>query len=395
METNIVEYHLEVSAFGWEISPGKTINAWGFNKQVPGPELRANVGDTVVVKVTNNLNEPTTIHWHGIRLEAGMDGTDAVQKPISPGETFEYRFVAPDAGTFWYHSHSNETEQMERGMYGALVVEESTEIITDAERLFMIDDMKLDVKRTFTKPRWFVPRVVERHDGRQGDTLLINGKENPIVQMFAGHRERWRFINASSARYFVLSLAGKEFSIIATDGGLLESPRRVTSLLITPGERFDIIAGPFEEGEEFSMESLRYNRMTFLKPKRETFATIRIGRTAPSIAHVPDILRTIPRLATADAEINRRVVLSVGPSLKNGMDFLVNGSTHVNDKPVKVGELQVWEVVNASLYGPPISFARFLFPGDRRRWNKACFHCVERYYQLEAQEQSKDRMDAR
>jgi FtsP/CotA-like multicopper oxidase with cupredoxin domain len=114
--SKIVEYHLEASAFSWEISSGKSIEAWGFNKQVPGPELRANVGDTVIVKLTNNLSEPTTIHWHGIRLAAGMDGTDVVQKPVSPGETFEYRFVVPDAGTFWYHSHANETVQMERGM---------------------------------------------------------------------------------------------------------------------------------------------------------------------------------------------------------------------------------------------------------------------------------------
>ncbi len=357
-----VEYHLEASTFSWEISSGKSIEAWGFNKQVPGPELRANVGDTVIVKLTNNLNEQTTIHWHGIRLAAGMDGTDAVQKPVAPGETFEYRFVVPDAGTFWYHSHANETVQMERGMYGALIVEDSTEeIMTDAERVFIIDDMKIDAEGAFTKPRWFFPRVVERHDGRQGDTLLINGKENPTIQMFAGHQERWRFINASSARYFVLNLAGREFSIVGTDGGLLESPRPVRSQLITPGERFDIIVGPFEEGDVFSLESLPYNRMTFLRPRREKFATIRVGRPAPSVAHVPDTLRTIVQLTASDTEINRRVVLSVGPSLKDGMDFLMNGSVHVNDKPVKVGELQVWEVVNASLMDHPFHLHGFFF----------------------------------
>lgn len=364
MKTNpkVIEYHLEVSAFRWEISKGKSIEAWGFNKQVPGPELRANVGDTLVVKLTNNLNEPTTIHWHGIRLAAAMDGTYSVQKPISPGETFEYRFVVPDAGTFWYHSHSNETVQMERGMYGALIVEDSTEsIVTDGEQVFMIDDMKLDAKGAFTLPRWYIPRVVERHDGRQGDTLLINGKENPTIRIAAGQRERWRFINASSARYFYLNLSGREFSIVGTDGGLLESPRPVRSQLITPGERYDIIVGPFEEGAEFALESLSYNRITFLKPKPEKFATIRVGRPAPSISHVAHTLRTIEQLAPPHAEISRRVVLSVGPSLKNGMDFLINGSIHVNDKAVKVGELQVWEIVNASLMDHPFHLHGFFF----------------------------------
>lgn len=357
-----VEYRLEASAFSWEISSGKSIEAWGFNKQVPGPELRANAGDTMVVKLTNHLNEPTTIHWHGIRLDAGMDGTDAVQRPVLPGETFEYRFVVPDAGTFWYHSHANETEQMERGMYGALIVEDPEDvIIADVERVIVIDDMKLDEQGAFKKPRWFVPRIVERHDGRQGETLLINGRENPVIQMFSGHRERWRFINASSARYFVLDLGGREFDIVGTDGGLLESPRRVKSQLMTPGERFEIIVGPFEEGTVLSMESLPYNRMTFLKPKRETFATIRVGRVATSVAHVPEALRIIEPLAAPHAEVSRRIVLSVGPSLKDGMDFLVNGETHVNDKPVKVGELQVWEVVNASLMDHPFHLHGFFF----------------------------------
>lgn len=360
-QSTIVEYHLEASQFSWEVASGKSVTAWGFNKQLPGPELRANAGDTLLVKVTNSLDEATMIHWHGIRLAPGMDGTDAVQKPIMPGETFEYRFAVPDAGTFWYHSHANETVQMERGMYGSLIVDEPSGVVVDKERVFMIDDMKIDEEGAFTKPGWFVPRVVERHDGRQGDTLLINGKVNPTIEMAAGQRERWRFINASSARYFVLNLAGKEFSIIGTDGGLLESPKTVTSQLITPGERFDVVVGPMKEGEEFVMESLPYNRVTFLHPKRETFASIKVGKSAPSVANIPNTLRVIDPLASRNAEINRTIVLSVGPSLKDGMDFQVNGSVHVNDKPVRVGELQVWEVVNASLMDHPFHLHGFFF----------------------------------
>ena len=96
-----VEYQLVASEFDWQIASGKTIKAWGFNKQLPAPVLKAAKGDTMVIKVKNNLPEPTIIHWHGIRLEADMDGTDVVQKTIQPGEEFEYRFVVPDAGTFW------------------------------------------------------------------------------------------------------------------------------------------------------------------------------------------------------------------------------------------------------------------------------------------------------
>lgn len=310
-----VVYNLEASEFNWDIAPGKTIEAWGFNKQLPGPELRANVGDTLVVRLTNRLKEPTMIHWHGLRIPAAMDGTGAVQKPVAPGEVFEYRFVLPDAGTFWYHSHANETEQLERGMYGALIVEDPTDPVFDGEKVLMIDDMKLNPDNEFTKPGWFIPRVVERHDGRQGDTLLIGGKENSVIDIAAGQTERWRFINASSARYFALHLGGKEFKIIGTDGGLLEHPRTVTEVLITPGERIDIAAGPFEEGETFAMESLRYNRSTFLKAKREQFATVKVGKQKASMAFIPDTLRKIEPLANQEAAITRKVRLSVGPSL--------------------------------------------------------------------------------
>ena len=135
-QTKVIEYNLEASEFNWDIAPGKTIEAWGFNKQLPGPVLKANVGDTLVIRVTNNLKEPTMIHWHGLRIPASMDGTGATQKPIEPGEVFEYRFVVPDAGTFWYHSHANETVQLERGMYGALIVEDKqTRLLTEKKYL--------------------------------------------------------------------------------------------------------------------------------------------------------------------------------------------------------------------------------------------------------------------
>jgi FtsP/CotA-like multicopper oxidase with cupredoxin domain len=356
-----VTYNLEANTFQWEVAPGKTVEAWGFNNQLPGPVLKAKKGDTLIVKVKNQLKEPTLIHWHGIRLPASMDGTGEVQNPIQPGEEFEYRFVVPDAGTFWYHAHANETVQMERGMYGALIVEDMDDPVTDGEKVLMIDDMKLTANHTFTQPNWFIPRIIERHDGREGDTLLINGKEDSVINVHAGQMERWRIINASSARYFVLYLSGKSFKIIGTDGGLLESPRIVTEVLITPGERMDIVAGPFTKGETFSIESLPYNRMTFLKSKRQKFATVVVGEQKSTVAIIPERLRKIEPLAPQGAVVTRKVKLSVGLSLKDGVDFLVNNEAHVTDKPVKVGELQVWEVANTSLMDHPFHLHGFFF----------------------------------
>ena len=360
METRTQNYSLIASEFDWNISDGKAIKAWGFNKSLPGPVIRARKGDNVAVKVTNNLNEPTIIHWHGVRLPSVMDGTTDVQKPILPGEEFVYQFEVPDAGTFWYHSHENETEQMERGMYGSLIVDDENDPIVDEDRIFMIDDMKLTASNDFKHGNG-IQRWIERHDGREGETVLVNGKEKPMVDVSAGQVERWRFINASSARYFRLYLDGMPFKIMATDGGLLEQCHEVTELLIVPGERYDIVVGPFLEGQTFNIDSLPYNRVTFVKSKRTTFATVRVGESRTSRASVPSTMRAIPALAPQDAVPNRKVKLSVEPSLRNLIDFTVNNALHASDEPVMVGELQIWEVSNTSLMDHPFHLHGFFF----------------------------------
>jgi FtsP/CotA-like multicopper oxidase with cupredoxin domain len=352
-------YQLLISEFQWKISESKEITAWGFNEMIPGPMLKADKGDRLVIKVLNNLSEPTVIHWHGIQLPAEMDGTDSVQTPIAPGEEFEYNFIVPDAGTFWYHSHQNETVQMERGVYGSLIVTDPQDPMVDDEKVFMIDDMKLTSSNDFKKGN-SISRWIERHDGREGNTLLINGKENSQVTMNAGQIERWRFINSSSARYFRLYLGGKRFKILATDGGLIEKPQEVTELMLVPGERTDILVGPFAEGEQFLVESLPYNRMTMLKSGRKKFGEVRVLQSKESIYQTATV-RSIQPLASQHAIPNRKIKFSVGPSLKNGIDFLVNGETHASDEPVKVGELQVWEVSNTSLMDHPFHLHGFFF----------------------------------
>ena len=361
MKPNSNHFTLTASEFDWTVSAGKTVRAWGFNGQLPGPRLVARKGEEITVLVKNELPEPTIIHWHGIRLPAAMDGTGEVQRPIAPGETFEYRFIVPDAGTFWYHSHYNETVQMERGMYGSLIVEDESDPVTDGEQVFLIDDMKLDRNSGFRQPGWCMPKFAERHDGRQGDTLLINGKEDPEIALHAGQVERWRFISASSARYFELHLEGRPFRIIGTDGGLLERPFETDRVLIVPGERMDILVGPFAEGEAFALESLPYNRRTFVKTRRERFATVTVGTAKPSVAVTPELLRTIEPLASRDAAVTRQVSLSVKASLKTGMDFTVNRQVHGTDQPVMVGDLQVWEVSNTSGMDHPFHLHGFFF----------------------------------
>jgi FtsP/CotA-like multicopper oxidase with cupredoxin domain len=131
--------------------------------------------------------------------------------------------------------------------------------------------------------------------------------------------------------------------------------------LITPGERVDIVVGAFKEGDTFVIESLPYNRMTTIRPKRQKYATVKVGGSKPSFASIRENLTTIESLAPQDAAVTRKVNFSVAPSWKHGIDFLVNGHVHTPDKPVNVGELQVWEVSNTSLMDHPFHLHGFFF----------------------------------
>ncbi|HET7706847.1 MAG TPA: multicopper oxidase family protein [Thermoanaerobaculia bacterium] len=353
--TQVVE--LEARETRWEIGGGQSVSGFGYNGQVPGPVIEATQGVPLEVRFTNRLSEPTLIHWHGLRIPAAMDGTQHVQRPVQPGETFTYRFTPPDAGTFWYHPHANETEQLEKGLYGALIVRGDDEPLVDREQILVFDDLKIDKAGEVAK----FGGLKQRHDGREGDVRLVNGTREPELTIAAGQIERWRIINASSARYVRLSIGGAPFRIIGTDGGLIEAPVEVTEVLLPAADRVEILVGPFAEGQVLAVESLKYNRMTMGKRGNERFATLKVGPAKPSVTTIPEKLRTIEPLASADAAPTRTVKMSVGFSIRRGMDFLVNGERHHHDRPVKVGDLQVWDVVNSSLMDHPFHLHGFFF----------------------------------
>lgn len=352
-----VRISLEARETSWEVAPGVTIDGFGYNGQVPGPAIELTQGVPVEITFTNRLAEPTLIHWHGLRIPAAMDGTDSTQKPVEPGETFTYRFTPPDAGTFWYHPHANESEQLEKGLYGAFIVRGADEPVVDREQTLIFDDVNADKQGRLARFGGFR----ERHDGREGDIRLINGKAEPQLTIAAGQIERWRIINASSARYIRFSLGGATFRIIGTDGGLIEAPIDVTEVLLPAADRVEILVGPFEAGRTLTIDSLRYMRSTFKRRGKESFGNLVVGPAKPSIAAVPERLRTIEPLIEADAKPNRTVTFKVWPSLRRGLDFLVNDEMHHNDQPVKVGELQVWDIVNASLMDHPFHLHGFFF----------------------------------
>src|SRR5262249_33733792 len=152
--------------------------------------LAANQGDHVIVHFKNELPEPTTIHWHGVRVPNAADGSDHTQAPVQPGASFDYEFDVPDAALFWYHPHLDGAVQVEKGLYAPLVVHGVDDVPVHADRVFVIDDVKLaaDGKLDPTTDD------TDMMYGRQGNTLLVNGQVGATLHAHAGARERWRIV---------------------------------------------------------------------------------------------------------------------------------------------------------------------------------------------------------
>jgi FtsP/CotA-like multicopper oxidase with cupredoxin domain len=141
----VKELQLVAAPTRLQLLDGRELEVWAYNGQVPGPIFRARVGDTVRVRFKNQLPQPTTIHWHGVRLPNGMDGVPGVtQPPIEPGQSFTYEFTVKDAGTFWFHPHVRGSEQVERGLFGLLVVEDASPPPFSREIVWVLDDWLLD-----------------------------------------------------------------------------------------------------------------------------------------------------------------------------------------------------------------------------------------------------------
>ncbi|WP_375566095.1 multicopper oxidase family protein [Oceaniradius stylonematis] len=237
---------------------GPASDLWTYNGSAPGPEIRVRRGERVRVRLTNNLEEPTSLHWHGIRIDNAMDGVAGLtQEPIEPGESFEYDFVAPDAGTYWYHAHNKSWNQVARGLYGPLIVDEDEVPFDRAHDLtLVIDDWRLagegtlDVASLGSLMDW-------SHDGRLGNWLTVNGRAMPVNMLNAGEPYRLRLINASNARILEIDPNRFDAKVIAYDGQALPEPVRLTyaPLMVGPAQRVDLLIVP-QAGSDFVIEEL-------------------------------------------------------------------------------------------------------------------------------------------
>lgn len=209
----------------------------GFNGNFLGPTLILNKGDSVSIQVQNTLNDTTTVHWHGMHVSAQNDGGPHVVIP--PSTTWNPRFKVLDvASTHWYHSHLHmrTAEQVTKGMAGMIIVRDSVEAGINLPRTYGIDDIPLVFQsRAFDANKQFIV------DTALDSVMLVNGTKNPYLQLPA-QVVRLRLLNGSTMRSYNFGLStNAAFHMIASDGGLLASPVALTRLLLSPGERAEIL----------------------------------------------------------------------------------------------------------------------------------------------------------
>lgn len=234
---------------------GRVAATWGYNGVVPGPEIRLRVGETLRVPLRNDLPEDTTVHWHGLSIVNAMDGVAGLtQDPVRPGGRFDYEFTVPEAGSFMYHAHVG--HQIDRGLYGPLIVEpRREELAYDREYTLMLDDWRdgLDTDRAGHVGHEPTPDEPVPGDeppsgrvsfgGRRYPLLLVNGRppDDPtVVEVRRGDRIRLRVMNIGADTGFRFAVDGHRLTVTHTDG-MPVRPVTVDTLRLGMGERYDVL----------------------------------------------------------------------------------------------------------------------------------------------------------
>lgn len=335
---DLVETQLTARPQTLEVA-GERVALLTYDGGFPGPTLRAKAGDLLRLGFSNQLDEPTNLHFHGLHVTPEGNG-DNPFLTVRPGERLVYELPIPPGfgGTFWYHPHMHHrlARQLWRGLAGALIVErpEDTVFAGCDEQIVVIKDL------TIVDGRPAPHTTGDWARGKSGELVLANGRLRPVLT--ARSSPVWlRLINACNGRTLLLARGdGRPLTLVALDGHLLETPQTVAELLVTAAQRVELLL-PLDAGESVTLSYRPYNRGARREPSRiETLLTVAAPAALPSRA-MPERLARVERLDPT-AIARRR-------SFKMAMAFLhADGSSAQEQVPtqVRLGDLECWEIVN-------------------------------------------------
>ncbi len=352
-DPRIVEVDLVAEIATQAYAAGTVAQVWAYRDgnsdapaSVPGPLLEANQGDHVIVHFRNELAEPTTIHWHGIRVPNPSDGTDHTQAAVLPGGTFDYEFDVPDAGTYWYHPHVRGDVQVEKGLYAPIVVHDGVAVPVNADRVMVLDDVKLAADGALDDSMTMDDLMF----GRQGNALLVDGKLGATLDAAAGARERWRFVDAANSRFFQVALPGHPFLVIGWDGGMLAAPYETDALLIAPGERYEVIVQlDGAPGEVLTLQTQYYDRALELpQTGTQDLMTIALGAAARAPGPLPTTWGTYEPLPVSVSSVERMFTMHEDSPPNATPRFSINGQVYPDVTPVlgALGDVEIWNIAD-------------------------------------------------
>ncbi len=362
-----VEVTLTAAPTRLPLIPGVTTEVFAYNGQIPGPTLDVREGDKVIVHFKNDLPEPTTVHWHGIHLPFESDGSPF--HPVAPGKTHDYIFtVRPGtAGTYWYHPHPDHRTgyAIGKGLFGGIIVRAADDPLPASmpEKLLILSDNRFlkDGSIDFPAPHSHSGGV-DDENGREGPVLFVNGRMMPTISIRSGEVQRWRVVNTSAGRIYRLALSGHTFLHVGSDGGLFEKPVEVKEILLTTGERVELLVrGTDAPGRKSVLQTLPYNRyppQTRPSDWETTHDLLTLETTdADPVAPIaiPATLRRIVPLDTAKSTAVRSVVFSQG---------LINGKLMDMarvDVSTTLGATEIWEIENIVGMDHPFHMHGFQF----------------------------------
>ena len=328
----VAYYDLRIAASRHDYRQTALTDTYSYNgMSVLGPTLRLKTGHSVVISVTNELDQITTTHWHGADVPAEDDG--GPHSPIEPGTTWVADFdVIQPAATLWYHPHSHgaTAEHIYRGAAGMIIVEDNNPAAATLPATYGVDDIPVIIQdRDFTDEGQLEFAIDAGGRGNRDGTLTVNGTINPFVEVPRG-MVRLRLLNASQARMYSLNVEGAEMIKIASDGGYLASPVVIDRTVLAPGDRAEIIVDVGESPAALVDDT--FGRVLELRPYR----------SVSSAGPLPDKLATIDRISESEITVDRSFHME-----KIGDDWGINGvkmdMSQINET-VHLGDVERWTI---------------------------------------------------
>ncbi|WP_123918307.1 multicopper oxidase family protein [Georgenia muralis] len=330
---------------------GRSARLLTYNGTVPGPTLRLRPGDTLQVRLANQLDAPTNLHVHGLHVSPEGNG-DNPFLTIEPGEVFDYEFVLPadhPTGTFWYHPHhhGHVADQVFGGLYGAIVVEDDLPV--SRERILIVSDLSLEADGSVSRPR-----MQDQMMGREGSIVLVNGQVRPRVTAAPGERQRWRVVNACTSRHLVLDLADQPVDLLGVDLGRSSALRAAEEVLLAPGNRADLLVTPYAgrtpwRALPYDRGGMGMGRGGASGPGSAILAILEVsGATVESPPPLP--AATAPAdLRTVEPARRRLITFTMGMGMGGGMSFGFDGRSFDparTDQEIVGGTVEEWTLDN-------------------------------------------------